>query len=178
MKRQAIEDLQHGLFFLFLVGTIVVITWFVIADLDETDQYSFLYDMTHRDRVDMIVMGEHYGAVATYWKAEVERRYSDAVMILAHGGPDEETGVWIVQDDMQHKTLPVEEAVANVRKRFPYRRIVMITCNGGHQYLRARFVSYALEKVWFWPDNIMYMPMNEIRNTNEVGNIFDFVENP
>lgn len=178
MTHRTYDTLRYYFFAVLVALVIGGLTGFVVTDLDETDQYSFLYDMTHGDQIDMIVMGEHYGSVATYWKAEVARRYSDVVMILAHGGPDEETGDWIVEDGVQGKILKIEQVVADIRKRFPYRRVVFVTCNAGHQYLQARFVSYALDKVWFWPDYIMYVPMNKIRNGHGVGNIFDFVENP
>lgn len=159
---------------------LILAVFFVVAlglhDLRDPNHASVLYDITHRDRLDLVVMGEHYGAVSLYWREEVARRYSDAVIVLGHGGQPAPEGWWSIEDQISEEVMPMTEMIRRVRLKYPYRRIVVISCNTQHQYLPAENVTYALKNVWFYPDNIMLTPLNKITGEDECGDIFEFVE--
>lgn len=149
----------------------------VLFDLVDKESYSLIYDLTYRDRIDIVMLSEYYSSVAGFWKEEVSRRYGDAVMILGHGGEDEK-GRWIIWDAAANQRRRIEDVVKEVRKRYPYRRIVVVTCNPGHQYLNARYVAYAIEDVWKIPDHVMFTRFGLVLEPQNIGDIFKFVENP
>ena len=160
--------IAFGLFNVGLLG-------YAVGNDFEATKY-FLYDITHKDKITMVVKAEWQNPTILYWKEEVQRRYSDAVVIVTHGGDgaDSEWTAYPQRQPVEH----IDDLVDRIRAHHPYRRIVIIACNPMHQHLDRRFVSYALNNVWFYPDSIQDpdYPQNVVWNENFVGDIFDFVE--
>jgi len=141
------------------------------------DQYNLFYDLTHADKLDMIIMAEPMAAISIYWREEISRRYSDAVIVYAHGGPSYIDNEWACTNQQNGKVDTWASVVDRIRERHPYRRIVIISCNPWHQHLDRKYVTYARQAVWFFPDNLMYEPLGELfGQPGNVGNIFDFIE--
>jgi hypothetical protein len=86
------------------------------------------------------------------WRAEVSRRFPDALVILVHGG-DFVEGQWLCSSrSYNHYTL-VTEVLRHYRELYPARTLVFLGCNTGSIRLHGLpNTFYALASVWCQPD--------------------------
>lgn len=97
------------------------------------------------------VMDPSLTLYADAWRAEVARRFPDAVVILAHGG-NFAGDQWICSALMFGRYSTVQDAVHFEQARYPGRTIVVLCCNPGHLKLGIPGVYYANDSVWCIPD--------------------------
>lgn len=96
---------------------------------------------------------------STLWQREVGRRFTNAVVILVHGG-DFVEGQWIVGDWQYRSGMHVRSVasvIAEAHAAFPGRTIVLLACNPGHIDLPKYAdidvpVYYAKSSIWCVPD--------------------------
>lgn len=107
---------------------------------------------TVQPAVIMEVLDPSLEGYAPLWKAEIGRRFPNAVGILLHGG-DFVEGQWIVGGHISPRHVsPVREIVEHYQKLYPTRTIVLLACNTGHLSLGIPGVYYAKSSVWCVPD--------------------------
>lgn len=117
------------------------------------------------------------------WKLETSRRYPNAVLVICHG--EDVGGVWSFFPDKVSTvgpvswitplpTFPVTEGIAKLKRQYPGRRIVLMTCNPHHHRLTIPGVSYSLDSVFLLPDRLL--SMRSLLEPTDVGNVFEFVE--
>lgn len=118
-----------------------------------------------------------------FWKAEVQRRFQNPLLIVGHGNTF--NGVWSIRDERGGvwRIRPVREVVLEAQKANPGRVIVLICCNPCGELLHMPGVYHALDSVWFTPDKDINRPGIEEGEQAEhdhdrrvVGNIFEFVD--
>lgn len=89
---------------------------------------------------------------AEAWRAEVSRRFPDAIVLLMHGGNfvgDE----WICTASVYGKYTNVPDVIRYEQKQHPGKAIVVLACNPGHIQLHGfPNVYIALDSVWCIPD--------------------------
>lgn len=107
------------------------------------------------------------------WKAEVARRFPDAVIVFCHGY--DKNRVWTAHPLNDTPERPVAELALELRNSFPDRPIVLITCNPGHHALGIRGVYHAVDTVWMMPDKNQAIPLPFLPPEG-VGNIFEFTD--
>jgi hypothetical protein len=130
---------------------------------------------------------------ATRWRAEVARRFPNAVVALCHGGTFVE-GQWITGvRNFNMPTMPIPTLIAHLQKEYPGRPVVLLCCNPSHITLHGYpDVWYAADSVWCVPDrSTMQADVNVLRSLDDlvgspedrwaanpgvVGSIFEFVE--
>jgi hypothetical protein len=101
----------------------------------------------------MEVMDPSLEYFAPMWRAEIGRRFDNAVGVIVHGGDFEENR-WIVGSSLQpwqHVTLATE-LIGHFQKKYPGRTIVFLGCNTGHMKLGIPGVYYSPSPVWCVPD--------------------------
>lgn len=160
---------------LALLGFAVMSFIFLITCPFDPVKYNFWYDITHKDKLNFCFLTPPPDGVAMYWKEEVARRYSDGVLVFAHGGPSF-TSYWGGMNEIEDTQFDWIDMVQTLHNKYPHRRLILISCNPSHQYLKAERVTYAIESVWFYPDSVMRIPLGLIQDDSAVGNIFDFIE--
>lgn len=115
----------------------------------------FLTAPSHRPdskpTVTIEVMDPSLTGYAELWRAEISRRFPDAVAILCHGG-NFAGEQWICSAGNFGRYSTVPEAVAYEQARYPGRTIVILCCNPGHLKLGIPGVYYANDSVWCVPD--------------------------
>lgn len=91
--------------------------------------------------------------IESMWQVEIGRRFNNAVGIIVHGG-DFEQGRWIVGSSRQpwKHVETAAEVVQRYQELYPYRTIVLVSCNPGHLKLGVPGVFYATSDVWMVPD--------------------------
>lgn len=105
---------------------------------------------TPQPQVAMEVLDPSLEQYAVAWQAEIGRRFTNAVGVLAHGG-DLEEGRWVIKSD--HKRLETADGVvAHYQKLYPGRTIVLLSCNPGHLKLNIPGVYHFHSSVWCVPD--------------------------
>ncbi len=82
------------------------------------------------------------------WKAEVGRRFSNAVIVMVHG--DDMAGMWFASPPWGQ--MLIEDVVDMAAKLYPDRTIVVLSCNTGHFTLHRKGVYYAKSSIWLVPD--------------------------
>jgi hypothetical protein len=109
--------------------------------------------------------------------AETASRYESFVLLMVHG--NEFAGEWFAFPDDTPPVL-VECLVQAAQQAFPDTRVVAVICNPGGVSLETPGVSYATRSVWIIPDRFLDPWRNLLRDfpLNEVGNIYEFIENP
>ena len=113
---------------------------------------TFLPPLDHRTpAVTVEVMDPSLQGYAEAWRAEVSRRFPDAVVILAHGG-NFAGDQWICSALMFGRYSTVQDAVRFEQARYPGRTIVVLCCNPGHLKLGIPGVFYSNDSVWCVPD--------------------------
>lgn len=134
------------------------------------------YDHPTRN-IDVVIRGGFNGG-ATWWKEEVTKRYSDAVIVFCHGKEDYE-GTWVT-DGTSAPRETIEDMVTRTRATYPDRRLVLIVCNPGGDIIPHTNVTYALNNVWYYPNFVMDLVDHEARTDrrsgNTVGRISEFIE--
>jgi hypothetical protein len=91
---------------------------------------------------------------APLWRAEIGRRFDNAVVILVHGG-DFVAGEWIVAAGFGGHVTPVKEIVQRFQKLHPGRTICLISCNPGGVKLGIPGVYYGKSNIWCVPDRAL-----------------------
>lgn len=97
---------------------------------------------------------------AEMWRLEASRRFTNACVLLAHGG-DFVAGNWIIGAGYAphaHVT-PVQDVVRYYQRVHPTRTIVLVSCNPGDIKLGIPNVYYARSNVWLVPDRAMTSEM-------------------
>lgn len=137
-------------------------------------------------KIDHVVYTANAGSSPMLWEQEVVKRYPDAVVVFCHGFEEPELpllesiardGVWRALPD-SGQPVPVESIVAQVRQKFPARKIVLLICNPQGERLPAGCtnVAYALRNVWTVPDSASGIDLDARFSVDYAGSIFDFVE--
>ncbi len=117
----------------------------------------------HKNAQPGVIMETLDPSLAIYepmWKAEIGRRFDNAVGILVHGG-DFVEGQWIVGSHRQpwkHVT-PIQDVVREIQARYPGRVVVLLACNTGHLDLGIPGVYYSKSSVWCVPDRAITAEM-------------------
>lgn len=125
------------------------------------------------------------------WQKEVGRRFTNAVVVLCHGG-DFLRGEWIVGSQPGSGHVETVDAVLmRVQKQYPGRQVVLLACNTGHLTPKTKDVYYAMSSVWCVPDRGINGPDaigsrrltldGQLENrwdgdSDVVGNIWEFVK--
>lgn len=123
--------------------------------------------------VDLIEPSDSTVECEFLWRAEVSRRFSDAVMVFCHG--NQINGVWCIVP-AEGKPVPVQTFAEQMARDFSGHPVVLVTCNPAHAKIHVRGVYYANDVVVMRPDksgNLAFMICPEA-----VGNVFEFVETP
>jgi hypothetical protein len=109
----------------------------------------------HKPSVIMVTLDPSLTQYEAMWKAEIGRRFDNAVGILVHGG-DFVEGQWIVGASFTpgHVTL-TKDAVEQVMKMYPGRTVVLLACNPGHLNLGIPGVYHSTANVWCVPDRAL-----------------------
>lgn len=124
------------------------------------------------------------------WQKEVGRRFSNAVVVLCHGG-DFVRGEWIVDSQPGSGHIEkVDDVLQRIKIQYPGRQIVLLACNTGHLKPATPDVYYAASSVWCVPDRALTPDLFENGDLNKtlngedksrweddpdvVGNIFEF----
>lgn len=113
--------------------------------------------------VQMEVMDESLQGFANDWKAEVARRFPDAVVVLCHGGTFVE-GQWLVKaQDYELPLMTTDQLAQHYKNLFPNRVLVLLCCNPGHLHLHVHGVYHAMDSVWCVPDRAVSKHPGESR---------------
>lgn len=142
--------------------------------LHKYQSYHFISPTTV-GHVDALVYSESLTQYVDMWRAEVARRFPDAVLIVSHGNDID--GQWQFVPDMTFgpvdvplAPIPVKDEVKRIQAKYPGRTIVIMSCNPGHYHLSLSNVAYALDSVWCVPDKIDAGRYGDA----SVGNVFEF----
>lgn len=91
-----------------------------------------------------------------FWKAEIARRFHNAVGVFIHGTmlPN---GEWVsLTEYVDSKTYtPVKLLVRDYQRMYPHRTIVLVSCNPGHVRLDVPGIYYVHSSVWCIPDRAL-----------------------
>lgn len=108
------------------------------------------------------------------WHREVQRRFSDAVILHCHGG--ELNGEWyLLPEGINEQPIRMLDAIKKLRKKYGNRKIVIACCNPGHFRLDAADVGdvvYPTESIWQRPDKAT--SFRSVMDPATPGNIFEF----
>lgn len=125
------------------------------------------------------------------WQKEVGRRFSNAVVVLCHGG-DFVRGEWVVGSQPGSGHIEkVDDVLARVKAQYPGRQLVLLACNTGHLMPKTPGVYYATASVWCIPDRAITPELMQNHDSlrtidgdshsrwsddpDVVGNIFEFI---
>lgn len=128
--------------------------------------------------VDIISYSDSMEPYVPLWRAEVARRFPDAVIIIGHG--NDVKGQWQLTPDIiighflvPLPPIPVIRAIQEAKAKYPGRTIVVVSCNPGHYKLTESGVAYALDSVFCVPDRIEAGRSGD----SEPGSVFEFEYN-
>jgi hypothetical protein len=127
--------------------------------------------------------GEDVDESIVAWRIEVTRRFSNAVIIMGHGGtlPNGEWGLLLM--DKHNAFIPMKDEVARVQALYPGRVVVLVCCNPDGLLLHMPNVYHAVDSVWFDTDkSLPNLKPEDQPEANEgrkdlpgyVGNIYEF----
>lgn len=88
---------------------------------------------------------------APMWRAEIARRFPNAVGVLLHGGELME-GRWTVKTSETYRQEAKEVVLKNMRL-YPGKVVILLACNPAHLSLGVPGVYYATDSVWCVPDH-------------------------
>jgi hypothetical protein len=159
----------------FLLGFILALGVINIRDISRD------YTIVRRDYVPHLTWIHWSESVPTsdmkLWQDEIASKYPDAVVVCCHGNDDK--GVWSFHPDtviagfrVPLPPIPVEAGVAKLKREYPGRTIVLLTCNPGHHRLTIPGVVYSLNNVWIEPDKHAAQHDDD----DATGNIHEFVQ--
>jgi hypothetical protein len=147
--------MRHPVGVLIFVGAVVLLTGIGIAVCEALDA---------RDATPPRVLAQPPVIVecldptlelfAPLWRAEIGRRFDNAVVILVHGG-DFVAGEWIVAAGFGGHVTPVKEIVQRFQKLHPGRTVCLISCNPGGVKLGIPGVYYGKSNIWCVPDRAL-----------------------
>jgi len=106
---------------------------------------------------------------APYWCTEAQRRYSNCIVVMAHGF---DMGEWWCQ--YGDSVIRVELLIHRLQGQYPGRRIVIVVCNPGGYDLQIPGVTHTLTSSWAMPDRAMLS--RSYSHPRLVGNIFELDE--
>jgi hypothetical protein len=155
----------------FLTGLVMLGAWGHAAS--QKIEFGFHTAPSVPGRIDVVsyVDAPNMAQFLVMWRTEVQRRYPDAVMVVCHG--TDYNGKWCAAPMIDGRfglLIPMDVFVPRIQKKYPGRRIVMVTCNPGHYRLNIPGVVYALDSVWMQTDV-------DLRKDIAIGNIYEFTEN-
>lgn len=145
--------MRRRLFFslILAVASFVSLSVTFVAMVTRDASYSNVGQI-EQPNVVMEVLDPSLEVYSAMWQKEVGRRFSNAVVILCHGG-DFVEGEWIVgskpgSGHVEH----IDQTIARVKALYPGRTVVILACNTGHLKPKIPGVYFAPSSVWCIPD--------------------------
>jgi len=148
-----------------------------IATIFSTSPTPLVHSPSTFARIDLMVMSPDCLMFAPYWVTEVQRRYSDAVVVIVHGLGTPQ-GEWVMFP-FGSTGVSVDLFVENLRNIHPTRRIVLVTCNPDGIECKLPGVTYATKNVLLVPRAAQSGIFTSVFTGDTVADeIAEFVENP
>lgn len=131
-------------------------------------------------KAELYVEGPQYTLVIEQWKREVARRFPTALVVVCHGNQGKEI-VKNAEDWYMYPETPgcipvrVRDKALELKRLYPNRPIVFLTCNPSGVRLNIPGVWHALNNVWLTPDKNVEDTSGIRAEPQIVGSIYEFV---